>query len=71
MEGCPESLTPLYINRYIELGKLEELAFYDMHRCIGCGTCSYVCPAKIDIADNIKTARAEIERRRPVAKEAD
>lgn len=71
VEVCPESLTPFYINRYIELGKLEELAFYDMHRCIGCGTCSYVCPAKVDIADNIKTARAEIERRRPVAKEAD
>ena len=30
----------------------------EIDRCISCGTCSYVCPAKLDIADNIKAAKA-------------
>ena len=63
-EVCPENLTPFYINRYIELGKYETLSFYDIHRCIGCGTCSYICPSKIDIAENIKLAKIEMKRRR-------
>ena len=69
-EVCPENLTPFYINRYIEREKYEELAFYDIHRCIGCGTCSYICPSKIDIAENIKQAKAVLKQERR-KKEAD
>ena len=56
-QSCPENLSPFYINRFFELGKLDQLPFYDIHSCIECGTCSYVCPAKIDIAENIKKAK--------------
>ncbi len=69
-EVCPENLTPFYINRYIEREKYEELAFYDIHRCIGCGTCSYICPSKIDIAENIKQAKAVLKQEQR-KKEAD
>lgn len=32
---------------------------FDLERCIGCGTCSYVCPAKLDLSTIIFTGKVE------------
>ena len=38
-----------------------ELADADL--CIGCGSCSYVCPAKLDLAQVMAQAAAYTRRR--------
>ena len=33
---------------------------FDIDLCIGCGTCSYVCPAKLKIASEITRGKMEL-----------
>ena len=35
---------------------------FDIDLCIGCGTCSYVCPAKLKIASEITRGKMELEQ---------
>jgi electron transport complex protein RnfC len=35
---------------------------YDPFACIECGSCSYVCPSKIPLAQLIKLAKVKIKR---------
>ena len=49
--------------RYIEAGHYEESADqYDLHSCIECGLCSFVCVAKIPVFQHIRLAKFELSR---------
>jgi len=37
---------------------------YYIDACISCGCCSYVCPAKIELAGHIKTGKVLLARKR-------
>jgi len=44
------NLLPLYLNNNSIRGNIEELNRYHVMDCIECGSCAYVCPAKINKA---------------------
>ena len=49
--------------RYLEANQYENAAdSYDLHSCIECGLCSYVCVSKIPIFQYIKLAKYELKR---------
>lgn len=47
--NCPEGLTPVYIVKAYARGDINNLRVLDVTKCIGCGCCSYICPAKIPL----------------------
>ena len=49
------------MRKLAELEKFDELREYDAALCIGCGACSYVCPARIDVAATIIKAKKQME----------
>ncbi len=53
VDVCPQNLTPFYIYKNIERGYTHNLDFYDIEQCIECGSCSYICPSKLDVAEKI------------------
>jgi len=49
--------------RLLEAGHYEEAATsYDLHSCIECGLCSFVCVARIPIFQYIRLAKYELDR---------
>ena len=39
---------------------IQELRKLNVNRCIGCGICSYICPAKINLREYVEKARSEV-----------
>ena len=66
VETCPVGLNPMLLYRGIGMSLHERVAKLDYKTCIGCMCCSYVCPAKLDIAGRIawyKKSRKEVQPR--------
>jgi len=64
VDACPQFLVPSELAKYGKKylwDKAEENGVMD---CVECGSCSYVCPAKINIVQYIKLAKNEINIRR-------
>ncbi len=64
-EVCPVDLLPHHLSKLsvLDLQDLEvqeELDEVHLWRCIECGLCSYVCPSKIDLLDDIQKAKKTI-----------
>lgn len=53
VESCPMGLSPMLLYRGIAMSLHERLERLDYQMCVGCMCCSYVCPAKLDIAGRI------------------
>ena len=61
---CPVSLQPIMISNAYETGDIDRAEKLGALDCIDCGACSYICPSKIPILENIQKAKAEILARR-------
>jgi electron transport complex protein RnfC len=48
------------LNRLAKLRDWEQAEAYHALDCIECGSCTYVCPAKLNITTNIRTAKRTI-----------
>ena len=54
---CPSGLQPV---RIAGAGKVRDAAALNkLHvmDCIECGLCSYICPSKIDVTENVRRAK--------------
>ena len=62
-EVCPAGLEPVNIagaaKRFDDL-KLEKLNTMD---CIECGLCTYICPSKIDVTENVRKGKRQLQIR--------
>lgn len=58
---CPMRLQPLYINRYVKAGNLEEVKRLNVMDCLECGSCAYNCPAKISLVEGCKLGKKMIK----------
>jgi len=56
---CPMGLMPLELNKYAVRREKGAFAEYNGNECIGCGCCSYVCPAKRYLAQSIYGLKKE------------
>lgn len=60
LRACPEHLMSTKLSDFAEHGDKKSFeAFYGLE-CVECGTCSYVCPAKRPLAQNIRSMRRAI-----------
>ncbi len=62
VENCPMGLNPGLIAMAIAKDKLDLAEAYGVMDCIECGLCAYLCPARRNIIQAIKTAKAKIKQ---------
>ncbi|ANQ83601.1 electron transport complex protein RnfC [Azoarcus olearius] len=58
--ACPIGLMPLDMAALIKHGDLAASVDIGLKDCIGCGTCSYVCPSKIPLVHYFNHAKGEL-----------
>lgn len=54
---CPEQLLPARLAKFAEHKDIDSFLKYNGMECCECGCCSYVCPAKRPLAQDIKSMR--------------
>jgi Na+-translocating ferredoxin:NAD+ oxidoreductase subunit C len=60
MDACPMRLRPNMLSMLSERNKYKTaLLEYDLLDCIECGCCAYVCPAKRNIVQHVRKAKAQ------------
>lgn len=64
VDACPINLMPLMMNAYSQNQDYEECEQLNVLDCIECGSCSYVCPAKKPLMQNIRIAKREVIKKR-------
>ncbi|MFC1510894.1 electron transport complex subunit RsxC [Candidatus Margulisiibacteriota bacterium] len=57
VDNCPMFLTPAKLVAFAENGKQSEFEEWGGQDCIECGSCAYVCPAKIPLVQWIKLGK--------------
>jgi electron transport complex protein RnfC len=62
IDACPVSIMPCMIAVAVKKNMFDIAGSYDPFACIECGSCSYVCPSKIPLAQLIKLAKVKIKR---------
>ncbi|MEG1990601.1 MAG: electron transport complex subunit RsxC, partial [Christensenella sp.] len=70
-EVCPMHLMPMMISASALNENFERAEENNAMDCMSCGCCSYICPAKKPIAQNIKFAKDMITVRRMKEKEKE
>lgn len=58
--ACPIGLMPLEMAALIHGGDLAASVGIGLKDCIGCGTCSYVCPSQIPLVQYFNHAKGEL-----------
>lgn len=59
IEKCPVGICPVLIkDSHLNKKKLEMLT---PEKCIGCGLCSYICPARIDLRKIVSEAKLKLK----------
>jgi len=60
-EVCPVSIIPHLLSKYVRAGMADEtLTNFKIFNCIECGLCSFVCPSKIPLANDIKEGQEKL-----------
>ena len=57
LEVCPGRVMPKALAECAEHGDLDRFVELNGMECCECGCCSYVCPAKRQLTQSIKSAR--------------
>jgi len=70
VDTCPMKLVPTRLARLIEHDRFTEAGEQGVLDCMECGTCSYVCPSKINLVHLFKFAKAKIFEERRKKKDA-
>ena len=58
IEGCPMGLEPVNIAAAYTSRNMEELGKLNVDLCVACGSCSFVCPAKRHVTQNMTLGKA-------------
>ena len=48
---CPMRLQPLYMYRFTNAGRVEELKRLNLLDCMECGSCAFTCPGKLPLVE--------------------
>lgn len=60
VDACPELLIPSRLAKYADHGDKETYEKWHGMECVECGSCSFICPAKRQLAQSIKTMKKMI-----------
>ncbi len=56
---CPVDMYPNITYKAVYADEVEDAVFSGLLDCVECGICSFVCPSKIELAKDLKNAKAE------------
>ena len=68
LDACPMFLNPSLLGDLARVGRYEEMEAAHLGDCMLCGSCSYVCPSNIPLAQLFSASKASLRRRPPTAK---
>lgn len=57
-ENCPMDLQPVQIQMALKKNDIKRMIELNADRCCGCGFCSYMCPSRIEVKENVLKAKA-------------
>ena len=65
----PMKLMPAALDKAARANNADELEERHVLNCIECGSCTYVCPAKRYLVQNIRNGKALVRAARAAARE--
>ena len=60
VDACPELLIPSRLAKFSDHGEKETFEKWNGMECVECGSCSFICPARRQLAQSIKTMKKNI-----------
>lgn len=60
VEHCPMNLMPNYLTEFSQRGDMDSCEKYNVTACLECGCCSFECPAKRNLVQNIRIAKQNV-----------
>jgi len=57
---CPMHLTPVYMHLYAEKGQWKEAEALNVMDCIECGSCNYICPARLHLVQSFRVTKMQL-----------
>ena len=57
---CPMRLQPLYMYRFVNAERLDEMNRLNLMDCIECGSCSFTCPGKLPLVETFRKGKQMI-----------
>lgn len=54
---CPMRLQPLYLYRFSNAGRVDELERLNVLDCIECGSCAFTCPGKLPLVERFRAGK--------------
>ena len=60
VEHCPMNLMPLYLQQLAMADDMDSCEKYYVTACIECGCCSFGCPSKRNLVQNIRLAKRSV-----------
>lgn len=63
MRVCCHKLSPILIKQAFDKMNVETLSKLNADYCTGCGHCSFVCPARIDLKGSVLRAKAMLRQK--------
>ena len=66
-------LSPVYMQLYAGKGLWKEAEELNVMDCIECGSCNYICPARIHLVQSFRLCKSELRKlaaKEKAAKEA-
>ena len=57
---CPMRLQPLYLYRYVNAGRIDELNRLHLMDCIECGSCAFTCPGKLPLVETFRKGKKAV-----------
>ncbi|GHV86281.1 electron transport complex subunit C [Spirochaetia bacterium] len=60
IRNCSCRLSPVIMNNALEAGDLDEAVRAGLMDCVECGSCSYVCPARIKLVQRFRVGKQRL-----------
>ena len=54
---CPMRLQPLYMYRFTNAGRVDELVRMNLMDCMECGSCAFTCPGKLPLVETFRKGK--------------
>ena len=58
MAVCSMRLQPLYMYRFVNAGRVDELQRLNLLDCMECGSCAFTCPGKLPLVESFRKGKA-------------
>ena len=55
--ACPMRLQPLYMYRFVNAGRVDQLQRLHIMDCMECGSCAFTCPGKLPLVERFRKGK--------------